>query len=96
MTIHEDTVAGSTVNPDQPILTAKFDEEQLSVENVLYFHVQDLCLYQTSIDFELAVVTSSTEKIAVAIAGGEITPTSNQPVPTGVHVVQAGEAAGTG
>lgn len=72
VTIHEDSVVGSTDNPDQPILTAKYDEEQLSMENALFFHVQDLRLYQTPIDFELAVVTSSTEKIAVTISRGEI------------------------
>ena len=73
MTIHKDSVVGSADNPNQPILTAKFDEEQLSMENILFFHIQDLRLYQTSSNFELAVVTSSTEKIAVAISGGEIT-----------------------
>ncbi|ELZ77476.1 hypothetical protein C456_03026 [Haloferax volcanii DSM 14919] len=72
VTVREDTVVGSTEDPDQPIFTAMYDEEQLSVGNVLSFTVQDLRLYRTPVDFELAVVTSNTEKIAVAISDVEI------------------------
>lgn len=72
VTVQEDSVVESTDDPDQPILTAGYDEEQLSTENVLSFRVQDLRLYKTSVDFELAVVTSTTEKITVTISEGEI------------------------
>jgi len=72
VTIREDSVMDSTDDPTQPILTAKYDTEQLSIEDVLFFQVQDLRLYQTSVDFELEVITSSTETVAVAISEGEI------------------------
>ncbi|NHN60043.1 MULTISPECIES: hypothetical protein [Halorussus] len=72
VTIQEDSVVDSTDDPNQPILTAIYDEDHLSMENILSFRVQDLRHYQTSVDIELAVMTSTTEKIAVAISDGKI------------------------
>jgi hypothetical protein len=72
VTTAEDSIVESTNNPTQRILTAEYDTERLSMEDVLSFSVQDLRLYQTAVDFEISVFTADTEKIAVAISEGEI------------------------
>jgi hypothetical protein len=72
VTTEEDSIVESTDDPKQPILTAKYDADRLSMEDLLWFSVQDLRLYQTAVDFELAVFTADTERIAVAISEGEI------------------------
>jgi hypothetical protein len=72
VTTQEDSIMDSTDDPNRPILTATYDKERFSTESVLSFRVQDLRLYQTSVDFELAVVTSTVEEISVAISEGEI------------------------
>jgi hypothetical protein len=72
VTTDEDSIMESTDDPTQPILTAEYDTERLSIEDVLSFSVQDLRLYQTAVDFEITAFTADTEKIAVAISEGEI------------------------
>jgi len=72
VTVQESSVVESTDDPDRPILTATYDEEQLLAKNVLPFRVQDLRPCQTPVDFELVVLTPTAEKITVAIFEGEI------------------------
>lgn len=72
VTTDEDSIVESTDDPTQPILTAEYDTEQLSMEDVLSFSVQDLRIYQTAVDLEISVFTADAEKIAVAISEGKI------------------------
>ncbi|TKX49967.1 hypothetical protein EXE49_09245 [Halorubrum sp. ASP121] len=81
VTVQEDSVVDSTENPDQPILTAMYDEDRFSNENCLLFQVQDLRNYQTSIDFEFTAMVSPAEKFSVAISKGEIVDFSVAPEP---------------
>jgi hypothetical protein len=72
VSIYDESLIESTADPSQPILTAEYETEQFTMENIFTFYVQDLRLYETQVDFEFKITTSTMENISVAISQGKI------------------------